>query len=254
VLQEDGVTPISGRAVNFTIGSGGSAQTCSGTTSTSGQASCTIASVNQPASATTVPVSAVFAGDPFYKPASASATLRFQFMTGRAFGLESSGLVGISPTPDTGPVSTSGATTVAPPCVLTLSGLISAHTLCAKVVTAVNPGTSTATASLQDARVGVPGVPVIQIGAVQASSNTTCAGSTGQATIASITVGGIPLNIDLHPGPNTTINVLGVTLVLNEQSPVPGADQGLTVNAVHIKALGLLDVIIGSATSDIHNC
>jgi hypothetical protein len=100
----------------------------------------------------------------------------------------------------------------------------------------------------------VPGVPVIQIGAVQASSNTTCAGSTGQATIASITVGGIPLNIDLHPGPNTTINVLGVTLVLNEQSPVPGADQGLTVNAVHIKALGLLDVIIGSATSDIHNC
>jgi hypothetical protein len=254
VLQEDGATPISGRAVNFTIGSGGSAQTCSGTTSTSGQASCTIASVNQPASATTVPVSAVFAGDPFYKPASASATLRFQFMTGRAFGLTSSGLVGISPTPDTGPVSTSGATTVAPPCVLTLSGLITAHTLCAKVATTVNPGTSTATASLQDARIGVPGVPVIQIGAVQSSSNTTCAGSTGQATITSITVGGIPLNIDLHPGPNTTINVLGVTLVLNEQSPVPGADQSLTVNAVHIKALGLLDVTIGSATSDIHNC
>ena len=42
--------------------------------------------------------------------------------------------------------------------------------------------------------------------------------------------------------------------ILNEQIPVPGADKGLTVNAVHIKALGLLDVVIASATSDIHNC
>jgi hypothetical protein len=35
---------------------------------------------------------------------------------------------------------------------------------------------------------------------------------------------------------------------------VPGADQGLTVNAVHVSALGLLDVVLASATSDIHNC
>jgi hypothetical protein len=254
VLKEDGTTPISGRTVTFTIGSGGSAQSCSGTTNASGQASCTIASVNQPAVVTSVPVTAVFAGDTFYRPASASATLRFQFMTGRAYGLASSGLVGISPTPDTGQVSTAVASTVAPSCVVAISGLITAHTLCAKVVTAVNPGTSTATASLQDARVGVLGLPVIQVGVAQSSSQTTCAGSTGQTTITSISVGGIPLNIDLHPAPNTTINVLGITLVLNEQSPVPGADQGLTVNAVHIKALGLLDTTIASATSDIHNC
>jgi hypothetical protein len=50
------------------------------------------------------------------------------------------------------------------------------------------------------------------------------------------------------------VNVLGVTIILNEQTGVPGADQGLTVNAVHVKALGLLDVVIGSSTSDIHNC
>jgi len=49
------------------------------------------------------------------------------------------------------------------------------------------------------------------------------------------------------------VNVLGITLVFNEQVPVPGADQGLTVNAVHLKALGLL-VVLASATSDIHNC
>jgi len=104
--------------------------------------------------------------------------------------------------PDTGSVATAAATTVAPPCVLTIGGLISAHTLCANVTTSVNPGASTATASVQD----------------------------------------------------TTVSVLGVTLVLNEQTPVAGADQGLTVNAVHINALGLLDVVLASSTSDIHNC
>ncbi|MFD2420842.1 choice-of-anchor P family protein [Amycolatopsis pigmentata] len=254
VLREDGVTPIAGRTVTFTLGSGGSAQSCAGTTDATGQASCTIATVNQPAGATSQPVTAVFAGDAFYQPASASGTVNFLYLTGRAFGLESSGLVGISPTPDTGQVATSGAGTVAPPCVATLSGLISAHTLCAKVVTTVDPGTSTATASVQDATIGVLGLPVIRVGLVQSSSATSCSGSTGDTSVASITVGGIPVNVNVHPGPNTTVNILGITLVLNEQKPVPGADHGLTVNAVHIKAAGLLDVVIASATSDIHNC
>jgi hypothetical protein len=254
VLREDGVTPIAGRTVTFTLGSDGSAQTCSGTTNASGSASCTIASVNQPAASTSVPVLAAFAGDAFYLPSSASATLKFQFLTGRAFGLSSSGLVGISPVPDTGAVQTASAGTFGPPCVLSISGLISAHTLCAKVVTSVDPGTSAATASVQDATIGVLGVPVIKIGLVQSSSTTTCSGSAGDTTITSISVGGIPVNVNLHPGPNTTVSVLGVTIVFNEQTPVPGADQGLTVNAVHINALGLLNVVVASATSDIHNC
>lgn len=254
VLKEDGATPVTGRTVTFTVGSGGSAQSCAGTTDATGRASCTIATVDQPAGATSQPVTAVFAGDAFYQPASASGTVNFRYLTGRAFGLESSGLAGISPAPDTGQVSTSGAGTVAPPCVAALSGLISAHTLCAKVVTTVNPGTSTATASVQDATIGVLGLPVIRVGLVQSSSATSCSGSTGDTSVASITVGGIPVNVNVHPGPNTTVNILGITLVLNEQKPVPGADQGLTVNAVHIKAAGLLDVVIASATSDIHNC
>lgn len=254
VLREDGTAPIDGRTVTFTIGSGASAQSCTGTTDATGSASCTIASVNQAAGATSIPVAAVFAGDPFYLATSASATLKFLFMTGRAYGLSSSGLVGITPTPDTGQVATSVATTVAPPCLASISGLIIAHTLCANVTTSVNPGASAATASVQDASIGVLGVPAIKIGLVQSASNTTCAGSTGSVTVASISVAGVPLNIALHPAPNTTINVAGITLVLNEQIPVAGADQGLTVNAVHVKALGLLDVVLASSTSDIHNC
>ncbi|HVV24574.1 MAG TPA: choice-of-anchor P family protein [Pseudonocardiaceae bacterium] len=254
VLREDGATPIAGRTVTFTIGSGGSAQSCAGTTAASGSASCTIASVDQPAATTSVGVTAVFAGDTFYQPATASATLKFQYLTGRAYGLSAKGLVSISPTPDTGPVATAAATTVAPPCVLTVGGLIKAHTLCAKVTTTVDPGTSTATASVQDATIGVVGLPVIQIGLVQSASDTTCSASSGSVTVTSIKVGGIPLAVNLHPAPNTTISVLGITVVLNEQLPVAGADHGLTVNAVHVKAAGLLDVVLASATSDIHNC
>lgn len=254
VLDEDGVTPISGRTVTFTLGSGSSAQTCSGTTSASGAASCTIASVSQPAASTSVPVTAAFAGDAYYLPASASATVKFQYLTGRAYGLESSGLVGISPTPDTGAIQTASAGTFGPPCVVTLSGLISANALCAQVTTSLNPGTSTASASVANTTIGVLGVPAIKIGLVKSSSTTSCSGSTGTTSIASISVGGIPLNINVNPAPNTTISVLGVTLVLNEQIPVSGPDQGLTVNAVHINALGLLNVVIASSTSDIGNC
>jgi hypothetical protein len=260
VLKEDGATPIGSRTVTFTIGTGATAQSCAGTTNTAGQASCTIATVNQPAASTTVPVNAVFAGDAFYKPATATGTLKFTYLTGRAYGLSSTGLVGISPTPDTGPIQTAVASNNTPPCVATVTGTlgITAHTLCASVVTTLNPGTSTATASVQDATIGVLGLPVIQIGLVQSSSHTMCTGTAGAVTIASVTVGGVLVNVGVHPGPNTTVTVAGITLTFNEESPVPGADQGLTVNAVHIKAaplgLGLLDVTLASATSDIHNC
>lgn len=254
VLREDGTTPISGRTLTFTLGSGASAQSCTATTDATGSASCTIASVAQPASSTSVPVTAAFAGDADYLPSSASAKLAFEYLTGRAYGLSSSGLVGISPTPDTGSITTASAQTVAPPCVVTISGLVSAGTLCAGVTTSVNPGTSTAAASVQKVGINVLGIPAISIGAVQSTSTTSCSGSTGDATIASVTVGGIPVHVDLHPGADTTISVLGVTLVFNEQIPVTGPDKGLTVNAVHINALGLLNVIVASSTSDIGNC
>jgi hypothetical protein len=172
-------------------------------------------------------------------------------MTGRAFALWSRGLVAIAPTPDTGPVSTTMASTVAPPCVLTISGPITAHTLCARVVTSLGPATSTATASVQDARIGLGLLPVIRLGLIQSSSRTTCAGSTGQTTILSLTIGGTSIRVNLHPAPNTVVNVAGIRIVLNEQVPVPG---GLTVNAVHVVVPGLLNVILSSATSDIHRC
>ena len=72
VLKEDGITPISGRTIKITLGTGGTAQTCTtGATDASGSASCSITS-NQLFATT---VGAGFLGDSFYLPSSASASV-----------------------------------------------------------------------------------------------------------------------------------------------------------------------------------
>ena len=70
-LTTDG-SPLGGRAVLMTLGSGSTAQSCTGTTNAAGYASCTIANVNQTAGS--VPITVAFAGDTYYRPASASGT------------------------------------------------------------------------------------------------------------------------------------------------------------------------------------
>jgi Bacterial Ig-like domain (group 1) len=84
ILLEDGVTPIAGRTVTLTLGSGGTAQSCIGVTNGAGIASCTIASVNQPGGAGTATAS--FAGDAFYRPATdTKPILNFSFLATGSF-------------------------------------------------------------------------------------------------------------------------------------------------------------------------
>ena len=71
-LTTDG-TGLSGKMVTFTLGSGSSAQSCSGTTESSGNASCTLNSLNQPVGPG-VPISASFASDGYYHLANASSS------------------------------------------------------------------------------------------------------------------------------------------------------------------------------------
>jgi hypothetical protein len=202
----------------------------------------------------------VFAGDGFYLPSQAAATLRLQFMTGRAYGLSANvsallPLITVAPTPDTGPVRTASARSTTTPCAASISAIaITAHGLCANVTTRLAPGTSTATATITDVTIGLPGLPVISVSGVKATSTSTCGGASGTVSLT-LTIGGVPIAVSLAP--NSVIDLGVAKLVLNEQKPVPGADAGLTVNAVHLVASALLangDVIVGSATSDIHNC
>jgi hypothetical protein len=83
VLKEDGTTPIAGRTLTLTLGTGGTAQSCTGTTNVSGSASCTLTPA-QPLGAGTV--RAAFAGDTFYKPSSDTAsTISFAFVAHGSF-------------------------------------------------------------------------------------------------------------------------------------------------------------------------
>ncbi|WP_084258993.1 vWA domain-containing protein [Microtetraspora malaysiensis] len=192
-------------------------------------------------------------------------TVTPQRLTGRAYGLTADAslagiqLVSIAPTPDTGHISTTSTSTTSVPCTAALSGLIIAHTLCAKVATTEFPGKSVATASIDDTTIGITGIPVITVKTINSSSTTTCAASSGTTTIAFLKVGNTvviaePTNIQ----PNTTVNVGVVKLALNEQTPFTTPDTGLTVNAVHITvdALGLAktNVVLASSESDIGNC
>ena len=66
-------TAVNGRSVTLTLGSGSSAQSCSGTTDATGSASCTIASVSQTVGS--VPVAAAFTSDGFYQDAAATGAV-----------------------------------------------------------------------------------------------------------------------------------------------------------------------------------
>jgi hypothetical protein len=96
-LKEDGVTAIGGRTLVFMLGTGGTAQTCSGTTNASGTGSCNIV-VNQPLGPNTVSVA--FASDGYYLANSASApVLIFAFLGTGSFVIgDLNGVVGNSVT------------------------------------------------------------------------------------------------------------------------------------------------------------
>jgi hypothetical protein len=184
-------------------------------------------------------------------------------MTGRAYAAVASVVTPLqtatlAPTPDTGYVTTTMASSTSTPCTLTTAGVVTAGVLCANVTTALNPAQSTATASVVSATInsGIPGVPMITATGVKSTSKSTCTGSSGTATIDSLLIDGVAQNTSV--GPDSAISVsgpVGAKLILNEQVPVSG---GLTVNAVHLIVPATngvsADVVIASATSDIHNC
>lgn len=265
VLEDANSSAVAGRSVLMALGTGTSQQTCTGVTDATGTASCTIPLVNQPLTDTaTVPISLTFSGDAYYLPSSASATAQLEYYTGRSFGLSADvnlllAQLNLPATPDTGQVQTAQASSTTTPCTVNIDTvLIDADALCANVTTTLAPGTSTTTATVQDATIGLPGLPVIGISGLTATSVSSCTGTSGSATL-NLTIGGNAVAVSTAP--NTVIGLPdGARLVINEQSAVPGADFGTTVNAVHLIIPPLLDngntadVIIGSATSAAHNC
>ena len=92
-LPEDGTTPITGRSIDFTLGSGAAAQSCTGITNSLGAAACTI-DIAQPLGPGNI--AANFASDGFYQSASAAAgALFYESLSSGAFVIgDSSATVG----------------------------------------------------------------------------------------------------------------------------------------------------------------
>ncbi|MGW5126565.1 choice-of-anchor P family protein [Streptomyces sp. NPDC004069] len=254
LTEKDGGTPVEGRKVAFALGTGDGAQTCEGTTDAKGGAGCTVTSVDQPLDGdATAPVTAQFAGDDAYKASDTSATLKLQYVTGRAFGLSADVLaplpLSIAPTPDTGRVRTAGAESKAPPCTRNINVLVlTAQAPCAEVTTTVGPNTASATATLAKATIGLPGLPVVKVSGATATSTSNCTARKG-STRLDLSIAGIPVTVP--DTPNHTIDLGGAKIIINEQTET--AD-GLTVNAFHLTALGGVDIVIASSTSGAHNC
>jgi hypothetical protein len=186
-----------------------------------------------------------------------------QTLLGRAYGLSASAtllglpLINLPPTPDTGEIATTLDSSTSVPCVATLSGPLLAHVLCASVTTTAFPGRSTAVASVADVSLSVATLPTVTIGAVHATSTTTCDGSTGATTIAYLKIGStVVIAAPTLVAPNTHVTVGPVSLVLNEQ--VPAATGGLTVNGIDLSVngggLAQMNLVMGSARSGIGNC
>jgi hypothetical protein len=121
------------------------------------------------------------------------------------------------------------------------------------VTTRLAPGTSIATSTVAHVTIGIPGVSLIEISGATASSTSTCGSATGSTSLT-LRIAGTPVTVPTAP--NSEIGLPdGTRLIINEQQPVAGADNGLSVNAVHvIVAGGAGDVVVASATSDVHNC
>src|SRR5581483_2137921 len=194
---------ISGRTVSFTVGTGASAQTCSGSTDFAGNANCSV-TLAQSATATSLPVVAGFAGDTFYAAATDKGTIAIEYMTGRAYDVAATGLLPLGPIGDTGPVAVNGPKSVTP-CVLPLVSPVSGGVLCSSVVTSTGPDTSKASASVASLAIGATGgLPDIAVKAVEADSSTTCSKTSGTTTIAYLKIGSTVVIVSpTAPAPNT---------------------------------------------------
>jgi len=184
-----------------------------------------------------------FGGDAFYQPASASATAKLRFLTGRAFGLSANiNLLLLNrvfrPTPDTGQVRTAAASSTTTTVHRTRGALlvISADVLCVNVTHDLAPGTSTATRRRRQCH-------------DRCSRPTGHQGDRDQGDVDHDVRGGQRYDHDHQPdhrrSPGESERPAqhrdqrrrpGANSLINEQVPVPGADKGLTVNALHLTA------------------
>ena len=101
-------------------------------------------------------------------------------------------------------------------------------------------------ASLANLALNVGGVG-ISADFVMATATAVLGGAgSGSSLIDNLSIGGVPIQVTGEP--NQTVPIPGGRVVVNEQTVSPA---GTTVNALHATVLGVVDVVIASATAGI---
>ena len=241
----DAGAPVAGQPVVFTVNSGpDKGQTKTVATTATGQAVTAITDSTAPGVDTVTAAVTDASGTQTSGPA--IITWQASTQTGRAIALTTAGSALLSTSfEDTGPVSTQTSAHVAKSAVVASSRLVSASLLGAAVT--ATPGAVASTASVANLTVGGTLLPVIRVVAASATAGANCDGVSGSTTISSVTVAGISVKVGATP--NTTVSLLGVTLVFNQQVQTGNS---LTVNALHLTVGGLLNVVVASAQAGVH--
>ncbi|WP_338896925.1 choice-of-anchor P family protein [Streptomyces sp. TG1A-60] len=162
-------------------------------------------------------------------------------------------LLEIDPQPGTGTVRTADASTTDIPCSAECtSPLLAVQKLCPEVTTTLVPGKVTATSTVAQAGIGLPGVPLIEVSGLTATSSSECGKGTGSTTLP-LKIAGVPVTVSGDP--NTEVPLVGSgRLIVNEELPSASADAGLKVNGIHlVLPTDGGEVILASADSSIHN-
>jgi len=108
------------------------------------------------------------------------------------------------------------------------------------------PDQVASTASLANLGLNVGGVG-ISADFVMATATAVLGGAgSGTSLIDNLSIGGVPIAVT--GAPNQTVPIPGGRVVVNEQTVTPA---GTTVNALHATVLGVVDVVIASATAGI---
>jgi hypothetical protein len=152
---------------------------------------------------------------------------------------------------DTGSLPTSGGSLSTELLSVNLPTLLKADLLSAN--TSGQNGETDSRASVADVSLTVPGVTVTA-SVLSSSATATCRNAFGSSVVLDLKVNG--LSVFVTGAPNQTVPLLVGTLVINEQSSyVVNTSQGssgdMLVNALHLRVLGVADVVISSSRAGV---
>lgn len=185
---------------------------------------------------------------PTLEPTATTATV----YKGRATAVRAKALVANAVLADTGALPTKGGALQTTVVTASVPKLLSTGVLHAATVGQGNHTRSEA--SVDGLNLSVAGVGVrasfVSSNATTSCSTTGRSSAAGGSQLVGLTVNGKAVTVT--GSPNQTVSVLGVKVVINEQTGSASGSTGRkTVNALHVSAAGVADVVVAASSAEI---